>query len=245
MQADEAARRAMNAPYELPMPACDIAEASPRNGSPIRLLIADDHTMFREAMTRLLMAQPDFQVIAEASSSSEVVEGLRNHTIDVAIVDLSMPGRDGFDLIRYVKELWPVLPVLVLTMHTHMEYARRALKAGASGFLTKEDPLQDLLTATRRLAAGGRYLSPDVAQKLAFDVGERTPPEQPYACLTQREFKVFEMLLHGKSGMEIARTLSLSKQTVSTHKINLYRKLNVRNQSELIHYAIEHGLADR
>jgi len=206
----------------------------------IRLLIADDHTMFRQGLKQLLAEQADFRVVAEAGDAQQVLECLRKHPIDVAILDLSMPGRDGIELIQHVKSIWPSLPVLVLTMHGHEQYASKALKVKASGYITKDCAAEQVVVAIRRLAQGGDYISPGIAEKLALQLTRQNASTQPHTSLSDREFKIFEMFVQGKTGTQIATELSLSKKTVSTHKVRLLRKLKLNNIFELVHYAIEH-----
>ena len=208
----------------------------------IRLLIADDHQMFREGIKLLLAEEPDFSVVAEAANHAEINAAIRSQQIDIAILDLSMPGRDGFEMVTHVKTLHPKLPVLVLTMHMQEQYAIRTLRAGADGYLTKSYAAEQLVAAVRRLAAGGQYVCAIVAERLALGVSRNDANEQPHSRLTNREYKVFEMLVVGKSGSQIALELSLSIKTVSTYKVRLLQKMNMSNQAELIHYAIANNL---
>ncbi len=208
----------------------------------IRLLIADDHLMFRQGIRGLLADQEDMQVVAEAANYGEVMNALRSHEFEVAVVDLSMPGRDGIEMITHVKALRPALRILVLTMHHEEQYAARALRAGANGYLTKGSAAEQLVTAIRRLATGGEYVCADVAERLALEYGRNDSADRPHTRLSNREYRVFEMLVAGKTGSEIARELSLSAKTVSTHKMRLLRKMNLRSQTELVRYAIAHGL---
>ena len=204
----------------------------------IRLLIADDHLMFREGIKRLLTDESDITVVSEAADYTEVISRIRNHPVDVAVLDLSMPGRDGFEMIAHVKALQPKLPILILTMHVEEQYAMRALRAGASGYLTKDNAAEELVSAVRRLAAGGEYLCAMVAERLALGFSRYDAREQLHTRLSNREYKVFEMLAAGKSASAIASELSLSVKTVSTHKIRLMSKMNMSNLAELIRYAI-------
>ena len=208
----------------------------------IRLLIADDHLMFREGIKRLLSDEPDLAVAGEAGDYSEVISCIRSHPVDVAILDLSMPGRDGFEMIAHVKALQPKLPILILTMHMEEQYAMRALRAGADGYLTKAYAAEQLVSAVRRLASGGQYLCAMVAERLAIGFSRRDTGEQLHTKLSNREYKVFEMLVAGKSASTIARELSLSIKTVSTHKVRLMSKMNMSNLAELIRYAITYKL---
>jgi len=206
----------------------------------IRLLIADDHTMFRQGLKHLLAEQADLRVVAEAANAQEVLECLHKHPVDVAIMDLSMPGRDGIELIQHIKGIWPSLPVLVLTMHGHEQYASKALKANAAGYITKDCAAEQVVIAVRRLSQGGQYISPGIAERLALQLTRNNVAAKPHTSLSNREFKIFEMFAQGKNGTQIAAELSLSKKTVSTHKIRLLKKMNLRNEFELMHYAIEH-----
>ena len=208
----------------------------------IRLLLADDHRMFREGLSRLLSDQPDLEVVAEAASSSEAAEAVRLHEIDVAIFDLSMPGRCGPALISHAKSLRPEMRVLVLTMHAEEPHVTQSLRAGADGYATKEIGAAEIVAAIRRLRAGGRYVCPEVAERLALGIATNPHGDQRHARLSDREYRVFEMLVAGKRGWEIASELSVSEKTVSTHKINVLRKMNLANRTELIRYAIREQL---
>ena len=209
-----------------------------------RLLIADDHLMFRAAIKRLLASEPDFAVVAEAADDSEVIASVRSQPVNVAILDLTMSGRDSFDLISHVKSLQPKLPVLILTAHIQVEYAIRSLRAGADGFLTKFDAPEQLVTAVRKLACGGKYICAMVAESLAFEFGgpQENKEKALHSRLSNREYKVFEMLAVGKSTSRIAQELYISTKTVSTHKVRLLQKMNMSNQAELIRYAINNNL---
>lgn len=207
-----------------------------------KLLIADDHLMFREGIRRLLADDPTLTVVADAANFSEVIAGIRNQQVDVAIVDFSMPGRDGVEMISHLRIQQPKLPILVLTMHMEEEYAVRALRAGAKGYLTKAYAADQLLTAVHRLASGGHYVCTSVAEGIALDFICHNGSEQPHTKLSNREYKVFEMLVTGKSPSQIANELSLSIKTVSTHKVRLMNKMNMTNQAELIRYAINNNL---
>jgi DNA-binding NarL/FixJ family response regulator len=208
----------------------------------IRLLLADDHRMFREGLRRLLTDQPDMQVEAEAATAVEALEAMRLHPIDVAVLDLSMPGRSGTELIAHVKSMRPSVRILVLTMHDLEPHVTQSLRAGADGYATKEIPTAELEAAIRRIHAGGRYLCPAVAERLALGAAMNPGGNPQHARLSDREYRIFEMLVAGKRGWEIASELSLSEKTVSTHKINLLRKMNLANRTELIRYAIRERL---
>ena len=209
----------------------------------IRVVIADDHTILREGLKQLLQAAPDLQVVGEAADGHEVVRAVRDLEFDVLLLDMSMPGRSGMELIRQVKSEKPKLRVLVLSMHEEHQYAVRAIRAGASGYLTKESAATLLVAAIRKVGSGGAFISADVAEQLALAAMPHADV-LPHATLSDREFQVFQLLVAGAGVTQIAGDLSLSVKTVSTHKARLMEKLGVANQAELIHYALRHRLSD-
>lgn len=208
----------------------------------IRLLIADDHLLFRQGLRRLLADEADFEVSAEASNGAEVLDAVRRHSIDVAILDLNMPGRCGADMIAQVKTKAPQVRILVLTMHSEEVQVLAALKAGAHGYMTKEEAADELATVIRKLAHGGRHVCQQVAERLAFCLSGPEEDRPLHTRLTPRELKILELLSQGRRGLEIAAELSLSEKTVSAHKANLLKKLNLHNSAELVLYAVNHGL---
>jgi DNA-binding NarL/FixJ family response regulator len=209
----------------------------------IRVLLADDHAMVRAGLKEILADTGDITVAAEATNGQEVMARVRVEDYDVAVLDMSMPGRSGIELIKQVKDAKPKLRILVLTMHSEEQYAVRALKAGASGFLTKEAAADQLVAAIRRIAAGGAYVSPETAERLVLETGPQAVAA-PHTLLSDREFQVLQMIAGGKTVGEIAKTLSLSVKTVSTHKTRILNKMGLANQAELIRYALEHKLLD-
>ncbi len=209
----------------------------------IRLVIADDHTIVREGLKQLLSAADDLQVIAEACDGQEVLQRVRELDFDVLLLDLSMPGRNGMELIKQVHVEKPKLRVLVLTMHEEQQYAVRAIKSGASGYLTKESASAQLLTAIRKVAGGGAFISAEVAEQLAR--GAMPQADGPvHTTLSDREYQVFQLIVAGIPVGEIAAQLNLSGKTVSTHKARLMQKMNMSSQADLIRYAISHRLVD-
>jgi two-component system, NarL family, invasion response regulator UvrY len=208
----------------------------------IRLLVADDHQIFRQGLIRLLADHTDLVVVAEAGTCSETIDAIRVHAVDVLILDLAMPGRGGIELISHSKSLRPALRVLVLTMHGDEPYVTQALRAGADAYLTKEDAAEELAVAIRRVANGGRYVCPAVAERLAHGIATQDDGDKRHARLSEREYRIFEMLVAGKRGYEIAKELSLSEKTVSTHKAHVLKKMSVTNRTELLLYAIRHQL---
>ena len=210
----------------------------------IRIVIADDHAIVREGLKRIVSSVDDMQVTGEAADGTEVMQRVRELSFDVLMLDLSMPGRSGMELIKLVHAEKPKLRILVLSMHQELQYAVRAIKSGASGYLTKESAPSLLEQAIRKLAGGGAFISAEVAEQLALGAmpgGEGLPHEN----LSNREFEVLRMLVEGISVTEIALRLKLSVKTVSSHKANLMQKMGLPNQSELIRYALKHGLIDQ
>jgi DNA-binding NarL/FixJ family response regulator len=209
----------------------------------IRVVLADDHAIVREGLKRIVGEVADLQVVGEAADGTGVMQRVRELEFDVLVLDLSMPGRSGMELIKQARAEKPRLRILVLSMHQEAQYAVRAIKSGASGYLTKESAPAQLEQAIRKVAAGGAYISAEVAEQLALGAmpgGEASPHEG----LSDREFQVLRMLAAGISVSEAAAQLHLSVKTVSTHKANLMQKLGLQNQSELIRYAIKHGLVE-
>ncbi len=208
----------------------------------IRLLVADDHKIFRQGLRRLLSDHDDLSLVAEAANYAEVIDALLSQEVDLSILDLSMPGRGGPALISHAKSLRPEMRILVMTMHGEEPFVSQALRAGADGYITKENAADELIQAIRRLVAGGRYVCQSVAEHLVRGIAEKTQDELMHTRLSFREFKIFEMLVAGKRGWEIAQELSLSEKTVSTHKAHVLHKMNATNRTELLLYAVKHQL---
>jgi DNA-binding NarL/FixJ family response regulator len=207
----------------------------------IRIVIADDHTIVREGLKQLLSAAGDFAVVGEARDGHEAIQRVRELDFDVLLLDMSMPGRGGMEVIKQAKAEKPKLRILVLSMHEEHQYAIRAIKSGASGYLTKEAAPALLATALRKVAAGGAYITPEVAEQLALGAMPATDAT-PHTALSDREFQVFRMLADGQAVSDIAARLNLSVKTVSTHKARLMQKLGVGTTAELIRYALTHRL---
>jgi DNA-binding NarL/FixJ family response regulator len=209
----------------------------------IRIVVADDHTIVREGLKQLLGAVGDMEVVAEASNGHEVIERVRGVEFDLLLLDMSMPGRSGIELIKQVRAEKPKLRILVLSMHEEHQYAVRAIRAGAAGYLTKESASKQLVDAIRKVAGGGAFISAEVAQQLALGA---MPDVQgpPHSALSDREFQIFRMIADGLSVSDIAERLNLSVKTVSTHKSNILHKMGMTTQAELIRYAITHRLVD-
>ena len=209
----------------------------------IRLVIADDHAIVREGLKRIVSSIEGMDVIGEAGNGTEVMQRVRELTFDVLVLDLSMPGRSGMELIKLIRAEKPQLRILVLSMHQELQYAVRAIKNGASGYLTKESAPAQLEQAIRKVASGGAFISAEVAEQLALGA---MPGSQavPHESLSNREFEVLQLLVADVSMTDIATRLNLSVKTVSTHKTNLMQKMGLQNQNELIRYALKHGLAE-
>jgi DNA-binding NarL/FixJ family response regulator len=209
----------------------------------IRVVLADDHTILREGLRQLLGAAPEIEVVGEAADGHEVLARVRALDFDVLLLDMSMPGKSGIELIKQVRAEKPRLRILVLSMHEEHQYAVRAIRAGAAGYLTKESASRQLVDAIRKVAAGGAFISSEVAQQLAL--GAMPGATGPlHASLSDREFQIFQLIASGKSVSDIAERLNLSVKTVSTHKANVLQKMNMSTQAELIRYALTHRLVD-
>ena len=209
----------------------------------INILIADDHTIVRKGLKQILAETQDMVVAGEASNGFEVMEKVRNNHYDVLLLDISMPGKSGLDILKELKAEKPKLPVLVLSMYPEEQYAVRVLRAGASGYLTKESAPDELVVALRKVAQGKKYVSPSLAEKLAVNL-EVDASKPPHETLSDREYQVMCMIASGKTVGEIAEKLSLSAKTISTYRARILEKMNMKNNAELTHYAIQNKLVD-
>lgn len=207
----------------------------------IRLLITDDYELVRAGLIQFFKMSPDIEVVGEAANGEELMEKLRIAAPDLLLLDLSMPGKCGIDLISYIKTLYPGLLILVLSMSDDVNTVTRAMKAGASGYICKDCSPQALLEATRKVATTGKYLSPSMAEQLAY---ASTSPNPAYIELTlsDRELEIYRLIVDGKSLSEIASQLFISSKTVSTHKGHLLEKLGLKNVAELVRYAMQYKL---
>ena len=208
-----------------------------------RVFIADDHAIVREGLRRILAADSGFVVVGEAKNGHEVLSAVRTGDFDVLLLDLSMPSRSGVDLIHQIKAERPDVRILVLSMHDEQQYAVRAIRAGASGYLMKDTAAQQLVAAINRIAAGGMYITPAVAEALAL--GLQSPGgELAHKRLSDREYEILLLLAGGESVTKIGERLHLSVKTVSTHKTHILEKMNLGSLAELIRYAIAHNLVE-
>jgi DNA-binding NarL/FixJ family response regulator len=207
----------------------------------IRLLIVDDHALMREGLKQLFEGENDIDIGAEAGSGEEALAMLSQETVDLVLLDLTIPGIHGVELIKAIKEQPNSPPILILSMHNEPQIAKRKLKAGASGYITKDSSPKDLLAAIRKVAAGGRYIAGDIAEKIAFEVSNETPLV-PHELLSGRELVILRMLAKGKKVNEIAAELNISSKTVSTHKARLMQKMHIDSDVKLMQYTIAHGM---
>lgn len=209
----------------------------------INVLIVDDHAIVRRGLRQILAGIADMTVDGEASNGMEALEQVRRGSCDVVLLDISMPGLNGIDLLKRIRHERPALPVLILSMHGEDQFAVRALRAGASGYLTKESAPELLVAAIRKAAGGGKHISAGLAERLAGEL-DSARARPVHDLLSDREHQILRLIVAGNSLTEIAAQLSLSVKTVSTHKSRMMQKMNIRNNAELIQYAIEHKLTE-
>ncbi len=211
----------------------------------IRILIADDHAILRAGLKHLLADATDIVVAGEASNGIEALALARTTPCDAMLLDMTMPGRSGIELIRQLKAEMPKLPILILSMHKEDIYAVRALRAGASGYLCKDNAESQLEEAIRKVAGGGLYINQAVAERLAQEMVGGSAAAKPHTQLSDREYQVFRDIVAGRGVTEIGQRLNLSVKTVSTHKARIMQKMGFANTAELIQYAVKHGLLDQ
>jgi two-component system, NarL family, invasion response regulator UvrY len=207
----------------------------------LKILIADDHAIVREGLKQILAETADMVVAGEASNGQEVLELVRKADFDLVLLDLAMPEKDGLDALKELKQEKPHLPVLVLSIYPEEQYAVRVLKAGASGYLTKESAPDELIAAIRKVSQKGKYVSQSLGEKLASYL--TADPDQPaHELLSDREYRVMLMIASGKTVTEVAEALFLSVKTISTYRVRALRKMGMKNNAEFAYYAIKHGL---
>lgn len=209
----------------------------------MRVLIADDHAVVRQGLKQILELDRAAEVVGEAKNGNEALQLARKVEWDLAILDYSMPGRSGLDLIKDIKREYPKRPVLILSMHPEELHATRVLKAGGSGYINKESASEELLTAIRKVMNGGRYVSAALAERFAFELAPETQ-RPPHETLSDREYRVMWLLACGKPINQIAKEMFLSPNTVSTYRARILKKLQVMNNAQLVQYAIKHQLAE-
>jgi DNA-binding NarL/FixJ family response regulator len=206
-----------------------------------KILLADDHGIVREGMKQLFSLTADIFVVAEAVNGGQVLERVREGGFDLILLDMSMPGISGVNLITRIRAHSPGIPILVLSMHNEPQIAKRALNAGAQGYMTKDSEPEVLLSAIRKVAQGGRFIDPILAEQMVFESGG-SQQKALHEQLSEREYQILLLLAKGKSLNEIAEELAISNKTVSTHKMRLMQKMNFRTNAELVRYAVANGL---
>jgi two-component system, NarL family, invasion response regulator UvrY len=209
----------------------------------IKLLIADDHAIFREGLKHILEDHPDILVADEAGNGQEVLDYIWKNEYDMILLDIGMPGMPALEVLKQVKNERPRLPVLVLSMYPEDQYAVRFIRAGASGYLTKESAPEELITAIRKITAGRKYITSSVAEKLADEV-EPDAEKPAHHTLSDREFEVFRLIASGKTVKQIADDLFLSVKTISTYRSRILEKMKMKTNAELMHYALKQHMLD-
>lgn len=209
----------------------------------IRILIVDDHAIMRDGLKQILADSEDMRVVDEADNGLDALKKVQQHKLDAVVLDMSMPGLSGIELIKRLKSEKPGLPVLVLSMHSEKQYAGHTIRAGASGYLCKASAAPNLVQALRKIAGGGTYLSPETAKAMAADKLAKNTA-LPHTLLSMRELEIFKLLASGNSVTEIASQFGISVKTISTHKTNIMQKMNLSNMSDLICYALTYGLLE-
>jgi DNA-binding NarL/FixJ family response regulator len=206
-----------------------------------RILIVDDHEVLRDGVKRIFDKQPGALVFGEAGTVQEALKLVREQDWDVVVLDLSLGGRSGLEILKELKQIRPKLPVLILSMHSEEQFARRAFRAGAAGYITKDSPRAELVKAINKVSEGGTYVSPALAEKLVIDL-RRDTEHPPHETLSNREFEVLRLIASGKTVGEIAGLLSLSDNTISTYRARILEKMGMKTNAELTHYAIQNKL---
>jgi DNA-binding NarL/FixJ family response regulator len=210
----------------------------------VRVLITDDHAVVRRGLEQILADAYEDIVFGEATNAEQAIELVEHGDWDVVILDISMPGRSGLDALKEIKKLRPAIPVLILSIHPEDQYARRVLKAGASGYMTKESAPEELVNAINKVVSGGKYVSAALAEKLAVDLEIDDTGMLPHKRLSDREYEVLLLIASGHTISEIADKLALSVKTISTYRTRILEKTNLKSNADLVRYAIQNGLVE-
>jgi len=209
----------------------------------IKIYIIDDHELMREGLKTVLRKHADVQIVGDSDNSHKFLSEIPKSNIDVVILDITLKGEDGLDVLRTIKQQYPKVRVLMLSMHPEERFAVRAIRSGASGYVDKQTASEELVDAIRKVSRGERYITPSLAQRLATEVAfDSSKP--PHETLTDREFQIMRLFSQGKTSSAIAKELSISTNTVTTHRSKILEKMRVRTTAELVHYALEHHLVD-
>jgi DNA-binding NarL/FixJ family response regulator len=211
-----------------------------------KVLIADDHAVVRRGLKQIINDEPDFEVVGEAQNAREALDLIQTNGgsgCDAVVLDITLPDKNGLVVLQEMKARRPKLPVLILSMHPEDQFALRALKLGAAGYLTKETAPGELVSALRKVLGGGKYISPRLAEQLVSDIGSPTSRPAPER-LSEREFQVLQLIASGKTISQIAEHLNLSVKTVSTYRARLLLKMKMKTNAELVRYAVQQGLVD-
>ena len=207
----------------------------------IRILIADDHAIVRQGLRQIVSADTEMTIVGEVANGVELLNLIRREPVDVVVLDISMPGRNGLEILKDLKRDYPFLPVIILSMYPEDQYAVRVFKAGAAGYMTKESAPEELVKAIRKAYQGSRYISPQVAELLAEHLEMKTF-DQPHMSLSDREFEVFMMLANGKTVGQISSELNLSVKTISTYRARILEKMQMTTNADLTRYALDYNL---
>lgn len=232
-----------NAPGSHPATGSRSMTPSEKNGPALRFLAVDDHAVVRQGIIRILAAEFPGAILAEAGSGQEALEAAWKHDWDLILLDISLPGRCGIDVLKEIRAARPKVPVLIVSMHSEGQFAIRALKAGAAGYFTKDSPHETLIYAVRRLLSGGKFISATLAEKLAVQLDADTT-KLPHESLSDREFEVLRMLGAGKTVGEIGQQLFLSVKTISTYRARILTKMALTNNAEIVQYCIRNSLVE-
>ena len=208
----------------------------------IKIIIADDHTIVRRGIKQILASTPDMAVVDEANDSRELFDKLKTNSIDLIILDISMPGRNGIEIIPTLRTNYPELPILILSMHPEEEFAVESIRRGASGYVTKDSAPEELITAVRKIHQGRKYVSPSLAEILASELDLDSIEKRPHEHLSDRELQVMKLIAKGRTLSDISKSLELSTKTISTYRANILKKMKMKSNADLTMYAVKSDL---